>query len=78
MPIFDQKCISCHGEEKQKGKLRMDTYEALIAGGKEGEGMVPGDATTATSSSGSNFRSTMTSTCRRRARSRSKTTSWSS
>lgn len=42
-PIFDQKCVSCHGEEKQKGRLRMDTYEALLAGGKEGDLFEPGD-----------------------------------
>jgi hypothetical protein len=43
-PILDQKCVSCHGEEKQKGKFRMDSYEALLAGGKEGEGFEPGNA----------------------------------
>ncbi|MGB6222421.1 c-type cytochrome domain-containing protein [Haloferula sp.] len=43
-PIFEQKCVSCHGEEKQKGKLRMDSYEALLVGGKEGEGFEPGNA----------------------------------
>ena len=43
-PIFDQKCVSCHGEEKQKGKLRMDNYEVLLAGGKEGEGFEAGNA----------------------------------
>ena len=43
-PIFDQKCVSCHGDEKQKGKFRMDSYETLLAGGKEGEGFEPGNA----------------------------------
>lgn len=43
-PIFDQKCVSCHGPDKQKGKFRMDTYEFVLAGGKEGEGFEPGDA----------------------------------
>ncbi|MFC7335792.1 c-type cytochrome domain-containing protein [Haloferula chungangensis] len=43
-PIFDQKCVSCHGEDKQKGKLRMDNYEVLLAGGKEGDGFEPGNA----------------------------------
>ncbi|MBK1825797.1 c-type cytochrome domain-containing protein [Haloferula rosea] len=43
-PIFDQKCVSCHGEDKQKGKLRMDTYELTLAGGKEGDGFEPGNA----------------------------------
>ncbi|MEP4076547.1 c-type cytochrome domain-containing protein [Haloferula sp.] len=43
-PILDQKCVSCHGEDKQKGKYRMDSYKALLAGGKEGEGFEPGNA----------------------------------
>ncbi len=43
-PIFDQKCVSCHGPDKQKGRLRMDSYEALLAGGKEGEAIEPGSA----------------------------------
>lgn len=44
MPIFEAKCNSCHGEEKQKGKLRMDSYAALLAGGKEGASIEPGSA----------------------------------
>ena len=34
-PIFAAKCNKCHGEEKQKGDLRLDTYEATMAGGSE-------------------------------------------
>ncbi len=34
--IFEQKCITCHGENKQKGDLRLDTKEGLIKGGKDG------------------------------------------
>jgi len=33
-PIFDKSCIKCHGAEKQKGKLRLDTLEATLKGGK--------------------------------------------
>ncbi|HSH93429.1 MAG TPA: c-type cytochrome domain-containing protein [Roseimicrobium sp.] len=29
-PIFDEKCISCHGPKKQKGKYRMDTKEGAF------------------------------------------------
>lgn len=43
-PIFDQKCVSCHGPDKQKGRMRMDTFEAVVAGGKEGDGLEPGNA----------------------------------
>ncbi len=28
--------IACHGETKSKGKLRMDTYAALLKGGSDG------------------------------------------
>jgi len=34
--IFEQNCISCHGENKQKGDLRLDTKEGLIKGGEDG------------------------------------------
>src|SRR5215212_2228850 len=26
-PFFDQHCVSCHGEKKQKGDLRVDTLK---------------------------------------------------
>ncbi|RPJ34694.1 MAG: hypothetical protein EHM17_05540 [Verrucomicrobiaceae bacterium] len=44
VPILEQKCYSCHNAEKQKGRYRMDEYELLLAGGKEGDGIIPGDA----------------------------------
>ena len=31
-PIIEGSCTSCHGEKKQKGKLRLDTREGWIAG----------------------------------------------
>lgn len=34
-PILAQSCVGCHGQEKQKGKLRLDTREGLIKGGEE-------------------------------------------
>ncbi len=33
-PILATNCVGCHGEEKQKGGLRLDTREHLIAGAK--------------------------------------------
>ena len=35
-PILDANCVVCHGEEKVKGGLRVDTYDRLMRGGKEG------------------------------------------
>lgn len=34
--IFEQKCVVCHGQNKQKGDLRLDTKEGLLKGGKDG------------------------------------------
>jgi uncharacterized membrane protein len=36
-PILQQKCVGCHGPDKQKGKLRLDNEEHIIKGGKNGE-----------------------------------------
>jgi uncharacterized membrane protein len=43
-PMLEEKCWKCHNEEKTKGKLRMDTYELLVKGGKEGPALEPGKA----------------------------------
>ncbi len=43
-PIFENRCNQCHKEEKAKGKLRMDNYEMLVKGGKEGPSIEPGSA----------------------------------
>jgi len=40
-PVFDATCVSCHKESKAKGKLRMDTFEEFVKGGREGESFVP-------------------------------------
>jgi uncharacterized membrane protein len=41
-PVFDKRCISCHGEGKQKGKLRLDKPEYILKGGKSGKAIEPG------------------------------------
>lgn len=43
-PILNLRCTECHNEEKSKGKFRMDTYDLLVKGGKEGYGLEPGNA----------------------------------
>lgn len=43
-PALQQRCYSCHGPEKQKGKLRLDRRENALAGGESGEPAIqPGD-----------------------------------
>jgi hypothetical protein len=35
-PIMQAKCVSCHGEEKKKGKLQLHDYAAIMKGGSDG------------------------------------------
>lgn len=44
VPILQSRCVECHGPDKQKGKLRLDTPAALLKGGKDGEVVKAGDA----------------------------------
>ncbi len=41
-PLFEKSCFGCHGPEKQKGDLRVDSLEALLKGGEHGKVVVPG------------------------------------
>ncbi|HTL08777.1 MAG TPA: c-type cytochrome domain-containing protein, partial [Chitinophagaceae bacterium] len=43
-PLLQRKCYSCHGPNKQKGKLRMDQVALLMKGGKDGVVLQPGNA----------------------------------
>ncbi len=44
LPILEARCANCHGEHKQRGGLRVDDLDALLAGGDSGPAVVPGDA----------------------------------
>jgi hypothetical protein len=41
-PLLDSRCVSCHGTEKQKGGLRLDSRPAALKGGDTGPAIVPG------------------------------------
>jgi hypothetical protein len=43
-PILQRRCISCHGPEKQKGELRLDSLAGVRRGGQAGLALVPGNA----------------------------------
>jgi uncharacterized membrane protein/mono/diheme cytochrome c family protein len=43
MPIFKRTCVECHGPDKVKARLRMDSVEALQKGGKSGALLKAGD-----------------------------------
>ncbi len=36
-PLFEASCTKCHGAEKQKAKLRLDTVAAIMRGGENGK-----------------------------------------
>ncbi len=41
-PTLVAHCTKCHGDEKQKGGLRLDSRTAMIEGGDSGAAIVPG------------------------------------
>ena len=42
-PIFEDKCVLCHNAGKFKGKLRLDGYDHVMRGGKDGLVIHPGE-----------------------------------
>ena len=44
LPIFEAKCLRCHGAKKRDAKLDMRTLEALLAGGVTSPAIKPGNA----------------------------------
>ena len=42
MPLLEKDCVACHGPEKSKAKLRLDSYAALLKGGESGPAIIPG------------------------------------
>ncbi len=43
LPILQDSCVKCHGEEKQKDDLRLDTFEYTLKGGEHGAVVVAED-----------------------------------
>lgn len=35
-PVLERSCVDCHGPDKAKGRLRLDSREAVLAGGRSG------------------------------------------
>ncbi|MDB6071275.1 MAG: hypothetical protein JWL81_2446 [Verrucomicrobiales bacterium] len=42
-PLLRQRCYACHGALKQKADLRLDTWQSIVAGGKNGPVLTPGN-----------------------------------
>jgi uncharacterized membrane protein len=43
-PILQRQCTACHGSEKHKGDLSVQSYAALLKGGKDGPVLIAGKA----------------------------------
>src|SRR5260221_3321114 len=43
-PLFESSWVRCHGEERPKGDLRLDSLEAVLKGGEDGNVLFPGDS----------------------------------
>jgi hypothetical protein len=41
-PLFEDRCVDCHGPEKQKGDLRLDSRVGWTRGGESGAVILPG------------------------------------
>ena len=39
-PILERNCVRCHGADKTKGGLRMDTHELIMEGGDTADAIV--------------------------------------
>src|SRR5687767_15601585 len=42
-PVLSNRCFRCHGDEKQKGDLRLDSMQAMMTGGESGSALTPGN-----------------------------------
>ena len=43
-PLFEASCVRCHGQEKPKARLRLDSLEGVLKGSEDGKVLVPGDS----------------------------------
>lgn len=43
-PVFEQSCVKCHGAEKPKARLRLDSLEGALKGGENGKAIKPGNS----------------------------------
>jgi hypothetical protein len=44
-PMLKASCVRCHGSEKPKAHLHLDSKEGILKGGDDGKVVVPGDST---------------------------------
>ena len=42
--ILDKSCVKCHSGDKPKNKLKLDTLEGILTGGRDGKVVIVGDS----------------------------------
>lgn len=45
-PMFNEKCVGCHGPSRAENGLRLDSYDNAMKGTQFGRVIVPGSSTT--------------------------------
>jgi mono/diheme cytochrome c family protein len=43
-PLFEASCVRCHGPQRPKGGLRLDSLEGVLKGSKDGKVITPGNS----------------------------------
>jgi Planctomycete cytochrome C len=43
-PLFDNSCIKCHSGDKPKAKLKLDSLDGALKGGRDGKVIIAGDS----------------------------------
>jgi hypothetical protein len=43
-PLFNDSCVKCHGAQKPKAHLRLDTLEGALKGSEDGKVVLPGNS----------------------------------
>ena len=43
-PLFDNSCIKCHSGDKPKARLKLDSLDGALKGGRDGKVIIGGDS----------------------------------
>ncbi|MGD0350365.1 MAG: c-type cytochrome domain-containing protein [Verrucomicrobiota bacterium] len=43
-PLLDASCVKCHSGDKPKARLKLDSLENVLKGGKDGKVIIAGDS----------------------------------
>jgi len=43
-PLLEASCFRCHGDQRPKGGLKVNSLESVLKGGEDGKVVIPGDS----------------------------------